>query len=60
MDWQIRQMAPGEVDRISEIDVSENGDVVYKWVDGRVQPVPEDIHMIMALEQSSNRKGRHP
>ena len=34
-------MAPDEVERISEIDVSESGEVVYKWVDGRVQAVPE-------------------
>ena len=38
--WSLREMAPDEVDRICELDVSETGDVVYKWVDGEV--VAED------------------
>jgi len=29
-------MAPDEVNRICELDVSETGDVVYKWSDGKV------------------------
>lgn len=41
MSLQTRQMSVAEVHRISEIDVSESGDVVYKWVDGRVTAVPE-------------------
>ena len=34
-------MAPEEVDRIREIDLSESGEVVYKWVNGRVEATPE-------------------
>jgi GNAT superfamily N-acetyltransferase len=30
-----------EIHRISEIDVSESGDVVYKWVGGVLEAVPE-------------------
>ncbi len=39
--WQMRQMTPDEVDRIAEIDVSETGDVVYKWIDGKAVATPE-------------------
>ena len=42
--WAIREMHSNEVDRIREIDVSESGDVVYKWVNGRVEPTPEPWH----------------
>ncbi|MHC4715441.1 MAG: GNAT family N-acetyltransferase [Planctomycetota bacterium] len=35
-----------EVDRVHEIDVSEDGVVVYKWVDGQVVPVPEEWHRL--------------
>lgn len=37
----IRWMGPDEVERIRELDVSEEGDVVYKWVDGEVVAEPE-------------------
>jgi len=39
--WQIRKMAIEEIHRIRELDVSERGGVVYKWVNGRVRAVPE-------------------
>ncbi len=39
--FDIRVMGIAEIDRISEIDVSERGSVVYKWIDGAVRPVPE-------------------
>jgi ribosomal protein S18 acetylase RimI-like enzyme len=38
---QIRRMGPDEVERLSELDVSEEGDIVYKWVHGEVVAVPE-------------------
>ena len=37
----IRAMGPDEVERMRELDVSEEGDIVYKWVDGEVVAVPE-------------------
>ena len=39
--WMMRPMDVDEVGRICEIDVSETGEVVYKWVDGQVEPIPE-------------------
>lgn len=36
---QIRQMGPDEVERIRELDVSEEGDMVYKWIAGEVVAV---------------------
>ncbi len=42
--WQIRRMTADQVDRIDEIDVSESGTVVYKWVDGRLTAVAEEWH----------------
>jgi ribosomal protein S18 acetylase RimI-like enzyme len=42
--WKMRPMAAEEVDRISEIDVSESGQVVYKWINGRVEAAPERWH----------------
>jgi N-acetylglutamate synthase-like GNAT family acetyltransferase len=38
---QIRRMGPDEVERLSELDVSEEGDIVYKWVHGEVVAVRE-------------------
>jgi predicted N-acetyltransferase YhbS len=38
---QIRGMRADEVERLRELDVSEEGDIVYKWVDGEVVAVPE-------------------
>ncbi len=38
----IRPMDIDEIHRISEIDVSETGTVVYKWVNGEVQAVDEN------------------
>lgn len=40
----IRQMAQAETCRSGEIDVSEDGDIVYRWIDGRVQATPEAWH----------------
>jgi ribosomal protein S18 acetylase RimI-like enzyme len=39
--YAIQELSPGEIQRIAEIDVSETGDVVYKWVGSVVQPAPE-------------------
>ena len=41
MDYHIRQMPSEQIGRIGEIDDSDAGEVVYKWVEGRVQPVRE-------------------
>ena len=38
---QITYMNPDEVERLRELDVSEDGDIVYKWIDGEVVAVPE-------------------
>ncbi len=38
----IRPMKIDEIHRISEIDVSESGSVIYKWVNGNVQAVAEN------------------
>ena len=37
----IREMPPEEADRIAEIDLSEDDDIVYYWINGRVEAVPE-------------------
>lgn len=38
---QITYMKPDEIERLRELDVSEDGDIVYKWIDGEVVAVPE-------------------
>ncbi len=38
---EIKYMKPDEVERLRELDVSEDGDIVYKWIDGEVAAVPE-------------------
>ena len=38
----IRQMRRDEIGRICEIDVTESGHCVYKWIDGAVRPVAEE------------------
>jgi predicted N-acetyltransferase YhbS len=38
---RIRAMGPDEVERMRELDVSEEGDIVYTWVGGEVVAVPE-------------------
>jgi ribosomal protein S18 acetylase RimI-like enzyme len=37
----LRQMGVDEVERLRELDVSEEGDTVYRWVGGEVVAVPE-------------------
>ncbi len=36
-----RRMGAHDVDRLRELDVSEEGDIVYKWVDGEVASATE-------------------
>ena len=38
---EIKYMKPDEVERLRELDVSEDDDIVYKWIDGEVVAVPE-------------------
>ena len=37
----IRNMARDEISRINELDVTETGTIVYKWLRGQAQIVPE-------------------
>jgi ribosomal protein S18 acetylase RimI-like enzyme len=37
----LRRLGPDEVERLRELDVSEEGDIVHKWVDGEVVAIPE-------------------
>jgi len=38
---EIKYMKPDEVERLRELDVSEDGDIVYKWINDEVVAVPE-------------------
>jgi len=38
---QITYMKPDEIERLRELDVSEEGDVLYKCINGKVVAVPE-------------------
>lgn len=38
---QITYLKPDEIERLRELDVLEEGDVVYKWIDDKVVAVPE-------------------
>jgi len=38
---EIKYLKPDEVERLREMDVSEDGDIVYKWIDDEVVAVPE-------------------
>lgn len=40
----IRQMTQGELADAAAIDVSEDGTIVYKWIDGKVTPTDEEWH----------------
>ena len=40
----IRRLESADVDRLRDIDVSENGDVVYRVIDGQVVPTSEEWH----------------
>jgi GNAT superfamily N-acetyltransferase len=40
-DFELREMTRSEIGRICEIDVTEEGTCVYKWVNGQIQRVPE-------------------
>ncbi len=34
--YLVREMTDHEIDRINEIDMTESGDVWYRWIDGRM------------------------
>lgn len=38
---EIRQLGLDELERLRELDVSETGEIVYKWIDGAVVATPE-------------------
>ncbi len=38
---QVRYMSLEEAERLRELDVSENGDIVYRWVGGEVVSMPQ-------------------
>jgi len=40
----IKQMPKGQVHRLGELDVSESGDTVYKWIEGRVEATHQEWH----------------
>ena len=40
----IRQMPKDQVHRLGELDVSESGDLVYEWLNGRVEATPQEWH----------------
>lgn len=38
----VREMEPGEFEKVREIDVSETGDMVYSWRNGRLMEMPHE------------------
>ena len=40
----IRQMPKDQVHQLGELDISESGDMVYKWIEGRVEATHQEWH----------------
>ncbi len=40
-EWTMRILAADEIERVGEIDLSESGNVVYQWIDGRLTATAE-------------------